>query len=80
MVGSKSSLGGCVEVEGVRCCSKALIDGRHEHFGEWGGDGYASVVGWILFIAFTFIQRDNLSCSPRWWRGVVYCAGIEEGG
>ena len=44
MVGAKSCLGGCVEVEGSSSGGESSVDSGHEHFREGRGDGDATIV------------------------------------
>ncbi len=76
MVGAKSSLGGCVEVEGISSGGESGVDSGHEHFREGRGDGDATIVFRMFRVAFPFVQGNYLGCSPRCRRGLVDCTGI----
>ena len=76
MVGAKSSLGGCVEVEGSSSGGESSVDSGHEHFREGRGDGDATIVFRMFRVSFPFVQGNYLGCSPRCRRGLVDCTGI----
>jgi hypothetical protein len=44
-----------VQVLVLGCGGESLVDGGHEYFGKWGGDGDAPVVLGVSDIAFAFV-------------------------